>query len=72
MTREQKQHLSFGSFNTVRASAKAWTGILGDRFNMMVRASLIGSDGYVDHSASDIRSAMVTGIWSAPVEQAEI
>jgi len=58
--------LSFGSFNTVRASAKAWTGILGDRFNMMVRASMIGSDGYVDHSASDIRSAMVTGIWSAP------
>ena len=61
--------LSFGSFNTVRASAKAWTGILGDRFNMMVRASLIGSDGYVDHSASDIRSAMVTGIWSAPANR---
>jgi iron complex outermembrane receptor protein len=33
---------------------------------MMVRASLIGSDGYIDHSASDIQSAMVTGIWSAP------
>jgi iron complex outermembrane receptor protein len=61
--------LSFGSFNTVRASAKAWTGILGDRFNMMVRASLIGSDGYVDHSASDIRSAMVTGVWSAPANR---
>ena len=61
--------LSFGSFNTVRVSAKAWTGILGDRFNMMVRASLIGSDGYVDHSASDIRSAMVTGIWSAPANR---
>lgn len=58
--------LSFGSFNTIRASAKAWTGILGEGFNMMVRASLIGSDGYIDHSASDIRSAMVTGIWSAP------
>ena len=58
--------LSFGSFNTVRAMAKAWTGSLGDSFNMMVRASLTASDGYVDHSASDIRSASVTGIWSAP------
>jgi len=61
--------LSYGSFNTVRASAKAWTGLLGERFNMMVRASLIGSDGYVDHSESDIRSAMVTGIWSAPLNR---
>ena len=58
--------LSFGSFNAVRAMAKAWTGSLGDSFNMMVRASLTASDGYVDHSASDIRSASVTGIWSAP------
>ena len=57
---------SYGLFNTVRASARAWTGLLGERFNMMVRASLIGSDGYIDHSASDISSAMVTGIWSAP------
>ncbi|MCK7539184.1 MAG: TonB-dependent receptor plug domain-containing protein [Marinilabiliales bacterium] len=47
--------LSAGSFNTFRASAKAWTGILGERFNMMVRASQIGSDGYIDHSASDIQ-----------------
>lgn len=58
--------LSYGSFNTSRLSAKAWTGMLGDRFNMMVRASGIHSDGYVDHSKADIRSAMVSGIWSAP------
>jgi iron complex outermembrane receptor protein len=57
---------SYGSFNSSRLSAKAWTGMLGDRFNMMVRASQIHSDGYVDHSKADIRSAMVTGIWSAP------
>jgi iron complex outermembrane receptor protein len=57
---------SYGSFNTSRISAKAWTGMLGDRFNMMVRASQIRSDGYVDHSKADIRSAMVSGIWSAP------
>jgi iron complex outermembrane receptor protein len=58
--------LSYGSFNTSRLTAKAWTGMIGDRFNMMVRASRIHSDGYIDHSAADIRSAMVSGIWSGP------
>lgn len=57
---------SYGSFNTFRASARAWTGTTGDRFNIMVRASQTRSDGYIEHSASDIKSAMITGIWSAP------
>jgi iron complex outermembrane receptor protein len=61
--------LSYGSFNTFRASAKAWTGVLGERFNMMVRASQIGSDGYINNSQADIRSTMVTGIWSAPSDR---
>jgi iron complex outermembrane receptor protein len=58
--------MSYGSFNTSRLSAKAWTGMLGDRFSMMVRASDIRSDGYIDHSKAAIRSAMVSGLWSAP------
>ncbi|MBP7036405.1 MAG: TonB-dependent receptor [Bacteroidales bacterium] len=58
--------MSYGSFNTSRFSAKAWTGMLGDRFNMMIRASDIRSDGYVEHSAADIKSAMISGLWSAP------
>lgn len=58
--------LSYGSFNTLRASARAWTGMLDDRFNMLVRASRISSDGFIDHSASDLNSAVITGIWSAP------
>jgi iron complex outermembrane receptor protein len=57
---------SYGSFNTFRASAKAWTGTIRDRFNMMIRASQTRSDGFIDHSASDIKSAMITGLWSAP------
>ena len=61
--------MSYGSFNTSRLSAKAWTGMLGDRFNMMVRASDIHSDGYIDHSKADIRSAMISGIWSAPSDR---
>jgi len=58
--------MSYGSFNTSRLSAKVWTGMLGDRFSMMVRASDIRSDGYIDHSKAAIRSAMVSGLWSAP------
>jgi iron complex outermembrane receptor protein len=58
--------MSYGSFNTSRLTAKAWTGLLGDRFSMIVRASQIHSDGYVDHSKADIRSAMVSGMWASP------
>lgn len=58
--------MSYGSFNTSRLSARAWTGMLADRFSMMVRASQIKSDGFIDHSEADIRSAMVSGTWSAP------
>jgi iron complex outermembrane receptor protein len=61
--------LSLGSFNTFRASAKAWTGKVGERFKMMIRASHIRSDGFIDNSASDISSAMVTGVWSAPADR---
>lgn len=60
--------MSYGSFNTSRLSARAWTGMLADRFSMMVRASQIKSDGFIDHSKADIRSAMVSGIWSAPAD----
>jgi iron complex outermembrane receptor protein len=60
--------LSYGSFNTMRASARAWSGMVDDRFSMMVRASSISSDGYIDHSASNLKSAMVTGTWSGPAD----
>lgn len=61
--------LSYGSFNTLRASARTWSGTVDDRFSMMVRASSISSDGYIDHSASNLKSAMVTGLWSAPADR---
>ncbi|MFN2313151.1 MAG: TonB-dependent receptor [Bacteroidales bacterium] len=61
--------LSYGSFNTMRASARAWSGMVDDRFSMMVRASGISSDGFIDYSASNLKSAMVTGIWSGPADR---
>lgn len=61
--------LSAGSFNTFRATAKAWSGLINDNFNMMIRASSIKSDGYVDHGASDIKSVMVSGKWSTSTDR---
>ncbi len=58
--------ISYGSFNTSRLMGRAWTGMLGDRFNMMVRASQIRSDGYIEHSRADIGSAAVSALWSGP------
>jgi iron complex outermembrane receptor protein len=55
--------MAYGSFKTFRTMARVWTGKIDDRFNMMIRASLIGSEGYIDHSASDIKSVMVNGTW---------
>ncbi len=60
--------LSYGSFHTSRLMARAWTGMLGERFNMMVRASQIKSDGYIEHSKADIGSAAVSALWSGPAD----
>lgn len=57
---------AYGSFNTSRVSASGWTGMLGERFNMIIRGSRISSDGYVEHSASDMNSVMISGAWSSP------
>ncbi|HUW92252.1 MAG TPA: carboxypeptidase-like regulatory domain-containing protein [Bacteroidales bacterium] len=61
--------LAAGSFNTFRTTAKVWSGKVDDRFNMMIRASKISSNGYIDHSASDIKSVMVSGDWITPVDR---
>lgn len=58
--------LSAGSFSTWRVMAKAWSGLCNDRFNMMIRASSIGSDGYIEHSSSRIKSVMVSTNWITP------
>lgn len=61
--------LGAGSFNTFRTTAKVWSGKVGNRFNMVIRASKIHSDGYVNHSASDIGSVMVSSNWITPVDR---
>ena len=54
---------SFGSFNTIRNSVKAGTGLLNDKFILETRLSNIQSDGYIDRSAADLKSFMLSGVW---------
>ncbi len=52
---------TFGSFNTFRKMIAAGTGMLADRFAFQVRYSDMKSDGYIDRTGSDHRSAFING-----------
>lgn len=54
---------SIGSFNTQKYTVKAGTGLINSKFQFDVRLSKISSDGFVDRSASDLRSLQLLGGW---------
>lgn len=54
-------HSGVGSFNTVRNTVKAGTGLLNNRFAVDARLSKINSDGFVDRAFSDLKSFFVSG-----------
>lgn len=54
---------SYGSFNTLKTTINAGTGLLGNRFTVDARASRIVSDGYVDRGASNLQSFFVSGAY---------
>ena len=56
---------SAGSFNTLRNTIKAGTGLINDRFAMDVRLSRITSDGFIDRASSDLKSFYVSGAYVA-------
>jgi iron complex outermembrane receptor protein len=47
---------SAGSFGTHKATLRFGTGLLSNHFEISGRLSRIGSDGYIDRAASDLRS----------------
>jgi iron complex outermembrane receptor protein len=47
---------TIGSFNTIRHSISAGTGLLGDHFAVDLRLSDLHSDGYIDRSWTKLRS----------------
>ncbi|RQO30933.1 TonB-dependent receptor [Taibaiella sp. KBW10] len=54
-----------GSFNTLRHTLTAGTGRLKGGFNMDVRLSKVSSDGYIDRSASDMKSIQFITGWTS-------
>ncbi|MEZ4720565.1 MAG: TonB-dependent receptor [Flavobacteriales bacterium] len=52
---------SYGSFNTHKHNVIYNSGLISDHFNFEGRMSYIGSDGYIDRSAADLRSYYAAG-----------
>lgn len=58
-------NFSAGSFNTQKYTVHAGTGMLKGGWQFDVRLSKISSDGYIERSASDLKSAQFTAGWKA-------
>jgi iron complex outermembrane receptor protein len=56
---------SFGSFNTQRYTVKAGTGLLSNGLQFDVRLSKISTDGFIERSASDLKSLQLLAGWKA-------
>lgn len=54
---------SAGSFNTFKNMVSASTGLLADKFAFNMRYSDIKSDGFIDRTGSDHRSAFISGMY---------
>lgn len=54
---------SIGSFNTIRNTIKAGSGLINDKFTVDMRLSNIQSDGYIDRAASNLRSLYTSAAW---------
>ncbi len=52
-----------GSFNTLKTSFKAGTGLINNSFSFESRYSKVKSDGYIDRGWSDHESIFLTGAW---------
>jgi iron complex outermembrane recepter protein len=50
-----------GSFNTLKSTLSAGTGLLKDKFSVDVRLSGIKSDGFIDRAWSHLKSFFVSG-----------
>jgi iron complex outermembrane receptor protein len=52
---------SYGSYNTIRNSVAASTGLLKNNMAFDVRLSRINSDGFIDRATSDLKSYYLSG-----------
>ncbi|MBL7704176.1 MAG: TonB-dependent receptor [Taibaiella sp.] len=63
---------SVGSFGTLRHTLNAGTGRLNNGFNFDLRLSKIKSDGFIDRSASDMKSFQFIAGWTSKNEQTNL
>jgi Outer membrane receptor proteins, mostly Fe transport len=54
---------SYGSFNTMKNTITASTGLLANKFALMMRLSRLQSDGYIRRTWSDHKSAYLSGVY---------
>ncbi len=54
---------SFGSFKTLKNTAKFSTGLMNDHFEMAGRLSTLKSDGYVDRASTNLKSYFLQGTY---------
>jgi iron complex outermembrane receptor protein len=54
---------AYGSFNTIRNTIKAGSGLINDKFTVDMRLSNIQSDGYIDRATSDLKSLYASTAW---------
>lgn len=54
---------SYGSFNTLKNTVNAGTGLINNRFAVDARLSKISSDGFIDRGTSDLRSYYLSGAY---------
>ena len=52
---------SIGSFNTIKNTIAAGTGLINNHFTFDARASRINSDGYIDRAKSNLNSFYIAG-----------
>jgi iron complex outermembrane receptor protein len=55
--------ISAGSFSTLKKMVAAGTGLLADKFALQMRFSQLTSDGYIERTGSDHRSAFISGVF---------
>ncbi|MFC5412305.1 TonB-dependent receptor [Larkinella bovis] len=55
--------VSGGSFNTLKTTVKAGSGLLSNHFVVDARLSRIVSDGYIDRASSNLKSFYLSGGW---------
>ncbi|MGA0560518.1 TonB-dependent receptor [Larkinella sp. VNQ87] len=55
--------VSGGSFNTLKTTVRAGSGLLNNHFVVDARLSRIISDGYIDRASSNLKSFYVSGGW---------